>query len=96
LPQRLGLTFTERDNVATDGVTFVDCAFEGANLVYSGGEHPRFERCRFSKASWEFAGAALRTVELLRSINASPGGAVFIADLLSPAAQDPQPAARSF
>ena len=89
-----GVTFTEQDNVATDGVAFIDCAFQGANLVYSGGDLPRFERCRFSKASWDFAGPALRTIELLRAINASPGSAPFIAELLGAA---PAPtAARSF
>jgi hypothetical protein len=96
LPEKRGLTFTERDTVATDGVTFVDCRFEGADLVYSGGEHPHFERCAFSNATWTFAGAALRTVGLLRAINGSPGGGAFISGLLNPAAPEPQPAARSF
>ena len=96
MTERSGLTFTERDTVATDGITFLDCRFERATLVYSGGEHPRFDRCAFSNATWTFAGAALRTVGLLQAINAAPGGGVFIAELLGPAAQDPQPAARSF
>ena len=96
MTEKRGLTFTERDTVATDGITFLDCRFERATLVYSGGEHPRFERCAFSRATWTFAGAALRTVGLLQAINASPGGELFIAELIGPAAQDPQPAARSF
>ena len=96
MSEKRGLTFTERDSVATDGVTFIDCRFERANLVYSGGEHPRFDRCAFSNATWEFAGAALRTVGLLQAINAAPGGDVFIAELLTPAVQQPQPATRSF
>ena len=77
-------TFTQRDSVATDGVHFIDCRFEGANLVYSGGEHPQFDRCSFANASWEFAGAALRTIQLLQTINASPGGRAFIDDLFQP------------
>jgi hypothetical protein len=96
LSETRGATFTESDTVATDGMTFLDCAFLGANLVYSGGEHPRFERCRFSKASWEFAGAALRTVGLLQAIKSSPGGDAFVAELLTPAAAAPPPARRSF
>jgi hypothetical protein len=64
--------------------------------LISGGEHPRFERCRFSNSSWEFAGAALRTVGLLRAINGSLGGGAFIASLLAPAAADEGPAVRSF
>jgi hypothetical protein len=95
LSEQRGLTFTERDTIATDGVTFIDCRFERASLVYSGGEHPRFERCAFSNATWAFAGAALRTVGLLQAINVAPGGDAFVADLLGPAAPDP-PTARSF
>ena len=91
-----GATYTERDTVATDGVTFLDCRFERATLIYSGGEHPRFERCAFSRATWTFAGAALRTVGLLQAINASPGGDAFIAELLPAAAPAPAPGARSF
>ncbi len=94
MPEKRGLTFTERDTVTTDGTTFVECSFERANLVYCGGDQPRFERCRFSYAGWEFGGSALRTVELLRAINGSPGGAAFIADLLGPGAPMPQPTAR--
>ena len=96
MTEKRGLTFTERDTVATDGVTFVDCRFERADLVYSGGEHPRFERCAFSNATWTFAGAALRTVGLLQAINGSPGGSAFIADLLTPAAAEPKPGVRRF
>lgn len=96
MTEKRGLTFTERDSVATDGVTFIDCRFERATLVYSGGEHPRFERCAFSNASWTFAGGALRTVGLLQAINGAPGGDVFVARLLAPAAAEPQVAERSF
>jgi hypothetical protein len=91
-----GLTFTERDSVATDGIHFIECRFERANLVYSGGDHPRFERCAFSNASWTFAGAALRTVELLRAVKSSPGGDAFLADLLAPAPPEPRSGVRSF
>jgi hypothetical protein len=96
LAEQRGVTFTESDNVVTDGTTFIECSFERANLLYSGGEHPRFERCRFSNASWEFGGAALRTTNLLRAINGSPGGDAFIADLLAPLPPAPQPPVRAF
>jgi hypothetical protein len=96
MSEKRGITFTDRDTVATDGVAFLDCRFERTTLVYSGGEHPRFERCAFSRSTWEFAGAALRTVGLLRAINASPGGDSFIAELMAPAAPEPQTGARSF
>ena len=84
--EKEGRSFTARDSVATDGVRFIDCRFEGANLVYSGGEHPLFERCAFSNASWEFAGAALRTIQLLQAINASPGGNTLVDELFAPGA----------
>lgn len=96
MPEKRGLTFTERDTVTTDGITFVECSFERANLIYCGGDQPRFERCRFSYTTWEFTGAALRTVELLRAINGSPGGAAFVADLLGRGAPAPQSSVRRF
>jgi hypothetical protein len=92
--ERSGLTFTEHDTVATDGVDFVDCRFEGTTLVYDGGDYPRFHRCAFSKASWTFTGAALRTIGVLRAINSSPGGDLFVSDLLKPEPLDTQPAAK--
>jgi hypothetical protein len=96
MSERRGLTFGERDRVATDGVTFVDCRFQRATLVYSGGEHPHFERCAFSNATWTFDGPALRTVGLLQAINGAPGGDAFVADLLRPAPTESKPPARSF
>ncbi|HEX6377117.1 MAG TPA: hypothetical protein VFZ91_15505 [Allosphingosinicella sp.] len=96
MTEKRNITFTEKDNVPTDGITFLDCVFERANLIYDGGAHPRFERCRFSNASWEFSGAALRTVQLLQVINASPGGGAFVASLLGPSALAPRPPARRF
>ena len=95
MPEKRGLTFTEHDTVTTDGTTFVECSFERTTLLYCGGDQPRFERCRFSYATWEFAGAASRTVEVLRAINGSPGGGAFIADLLG-RATPPRSSARRF
>jgi hypothetical protein len=86
LTEKSGRTFTARESVATDGVRFVECRFEGAILVYSGGQPPVFERCSFANASWEFAGAALRTIQLLQAINAAPGGKSFVDDLFAPGA----------
>jgi hypothetical protein len=86
LPEKRDRTFTERDSAATDGVHFIDCRFDRAKLIYSGGAQPSFEGCSFSNATWEFAGAALRTIQLLQSINASPGGKAFVDNLFTPGA----------
>jgi hypothetical protein len=77
-------TFAAGEEVETDGNSFADCAFNEAILVYRGGDHPKFERSTFHSCGWRFAGAALKTVQFLQQINASPGGQDFLADLFQP------------
>jgi hypothetical protein len=79
-------TFSPSEQVETDGRTFTDCTFNEASLVYSGGEHPKFERCTFHSCGWHFSGAALKTIQFLQQINASPGGQDFLADIFRPGA----------
>jgi hypothetical protein len=79
-------TFAAGERVETDGMTFADCTFNEVILVYSGGEHPKFERCTFHSCGWHFSGAALRTVQFLQQVNASPGGQEFLADIFRPGA----------
>ena len=69
MEQVTGRTFRGGEKVDADGVTFIDCTFESAQLVYRGGDHPAFDRCRFgSDVSWHFRGAALKTIQLLQRI----------------------------
>jgi hypothetical protein len=52
--------------VVLDGETFADCAFAACRLVYSGGELPQFERCRFDDCEWKFEEAAAQTLSYLK------------------------------
>ena len=82
MDQVTGRTFRGGEKVDADGVTFIDCTFESAQLVYRGGDHPAFDRCRFgSDVSWHFRGAALKTIQLLQRIGNDEGGERFIADV---------------
>jgi hypothetical protein len=77
-----GRAFDGGEEVETDGKSFTDCTFESAKLVYSGGDHPFFERCTFgANVSWHFRGPALKTIQFLQRINGDEGGERFIADM---------------
>ena len=77
-----GRTYDGQAAVETDGMTFTDCIFNSAQLVYRGGEHPFFERCTFgSDVSWVFLGQALKTIQFLQRIANDAGGENFIADI---------------
>jgi hypothetical protein len=52
--------------VELDGETFSDCAFAACRLVYSGGELPQFEDCRFDNCDWKFEAAASETLSYLK------------------------------
>jgi hypothetical protein len=61
--------------VALDDNEFIDCKFNNCELVYSGGELPKLQRCDFSQCSWKLDDAAKRTILFLRSIyHSGPGG----------------------
>lgn len=80
MEQVTGRTFGPKEMVETDGATFTDCTFDSAFLAYRGGEHPLFDRCTFTgQCSWQFFGAALRTIQLLQRIGNDQGGENFIA-----------------
>jgi uncharacterized protein YjbI with pentapeptide repeats len=79
-----GQTYADGATVDVDGRTFSDCKFESATLRYCGGAHPIFNNCDFGGANWHFSDGALRTIQLLQQINASPGGDRFLADLFKP------------
>ena len=76
--------FDNGDVVQTDGGRFFDCDFRLAELRYGGGPLPEFHNCRFGSVSWRFTDQALRTIQFLQTINASPGGPEFLADLFQP------------
>jgi hypothetical protein len=77
-------TFGNGERVETDGNVFNNCRFQGASLVYAGGEHPQFNFCNLEGSGWYFTGGALRTIQFLQIINNSPGGKEFVASLFVP------------
>lgn len=67
-----GASLTGR--VALDGATFEDCTFEKARLVYAGGVLPSIQGCSFDEVTFEFEGAAGRTLSLLQAFSAPSSG----------------------
>ena len=61
-------TLFNHETVALDGEHFSDCEFQSCRLIYSGGETPIFESCKFHDCEWKLDGAAARTLEQLKII----------------------------
>ncbi|MFC5343785.1 hypothetical protein ACETK8_11160 [Brevundimonas staleyi] len=51
-----------------DGVTFIDCEFKNAQLVFKGVEPPSFANCKFTQSRFTFEDNAATTVNLLRGM----------------------------
>jgi len=62
-----GVSFTH-ETVALDGASFAGCEFRKCRLVYSGGEAPRFDGCKFDHCDWRFEGPAALTLEHLKAM----------------------------
>lgn len=60
--------------IAIDGRIFERCRFERAVLVYSGGPLPRIEHCAFDNSTFEFEGAAARSMALLQAMSSQSSG----------------------
>ncbi len=60
--------------VALDDSVFEDCVFSDAQLAYSGGVAPTIQGCSFHNVTFEFAGAAGRTLQLLQAFSAPSSG----------------------
>ena len=84
MPEVRDRKFNNDFPVETDGGHFIGCTFEGTTLVYGGGEHPKFDECTLEGVNWYFSEGALRTIQFLQLINASPGGPAFVGDLFKP------------
>ena len=70
-------TFTEQElsgRVLLDGGTFERCRFKNAALIYIGGVAPTLVGCSFFNVSFEFKGAAGRTVAFLQAISSPRSG----------------------
>ncbi|MET4685103.1 hypothetical protein [Brevundimonas faecalis] len=66
MTQTRGKTLT--GDVELDGVTFVDCRFEGAQLIFRGGTPPNFQNCRFDRTRFAFLDQAANTLQLVRAM----------------------------
>ena len=66
VPQR-ATAFTH-ETVNLDGMTFEDCEFRKCRLIYSGGEAPIFEGCKFDTCEWRMDGPAADTLACLRAM----------------------------
>lgn len=60
--------------IAIDGRSFERCRFERALLVYAGGPLPRIENCAFDNSTFQFEGAAARSMALLKALSAKSSG----------------------
>lgn len=59
---------TMQGRIDLDGKSFVDIAFQNAELVYDGGTMPTFHNCTFNDARFTFQSTASNTVLFLRSM----------------------------
>ena len=57
-----------------DAAAFDRCAFSKAVLVYAGGIPPKIQNCSFREVSFEFSGAAGRTLAFLQAMSAPSSG----------------------
>jgi hypothetical protein len=73
-PKRAFQDQTFGGRVIIDGATFERCRFRGAVLVYTGGAPPSIQGCSFEDVSFEFAGAAGRTMGVLKAMSAPSSG----------------------
>ena len=60
--------------VMLDNTSFLRCRFRKATLVYAGGPPPQMRDCSFENATFEFAGAAGRTLALLQALSTQSSG----------------------
>jgi hypothetical protein len=56
------------ETVALDGEAFSRCEFRACRLVYSGGQPPSFDQCRFEDCEWKLDGPAALTLAHLRAM----------------------------
>lgn len=60
--------------IVLDNTSFEHCSFQAAVLVYYGGVPPSIRDCSFQGVSFEFAGAAGRTLAFLQALSGKSSG----------------------
>jgi hypothetical protein len=68
-------TLCNHETLYLDGETYTDCEFRDCRMIYSGGEAPVFDGCRFEKCEWIFDDAAARTLAHIKTVWAVGGKA---------------------
>jgi hypothetical protein len=58
----------KNETVELDGNEFIDCKFQGCQLVYSGGPLPRFDGCAFDASPFNFQKGAGNALHFLRDL----------------------------
>lgn len=74
MADRIGEQLADQ-RVVLDEDEFLECTFTRCQIVYRGGERAYLVRCRFAECSFEFEGAAGRTLLFLRNMYRSMGPA---------------------
>lgn len=68
-------TIFNHETVYLDGEMFADCEFRQCRMVYSGGQPPAFDGCKFHDCDWRFDGEAANTLAHLKVVWAAGGKA---------------------
>lgn len=68
-------TLFTRETIPLDGEVFTDCEFKACRLLYSGGQPPVFDNCRFDACDWKMDGEAAQTLAFLKTMWAVGGKA---------------------
>jgi hypothetical protein len=68
-------TIFNHETVVLDGQEYADCEFRACRMLFSGGQPPIFENCKFDECDWKFDDAAARTLAYLKLVWAVGGKA---------------------
>lgn len=63
-------TFTNEE-IVLDGNRYVGCVFNRCVLIYTGGELPNLERCKFNSTRIQLDGAAQQTLSYMRMLSSA-------------------------
>lgn len=55
-----------KETVLLDGMHYVDCSFEGTQLLYFGGAVPKLDGCRMTDVAFGFKGPAKNTMDFVK------------------------------
>lgn len=86
----VGKTFS-REPVHLDGKSFIDCRFDGSELIYSGTGPVELKYNAFKGPKWTFSGAAGSTVGFLRALRRDEGTKALFEDIFSRPDEEIQP-----